>query len=204
MRSPASFETPNRTDGSAPELRQAMARLAALYGPALATADEAMRACEQELGAFYRGTSALRAYAVVQALKGGLVAELLDRPESVQEIAARLTERSGVAPPIALWAVDAWSAAFAETLAASRAAAEARRAREAAVRQRVMPAADAVPSREVVLRLPHLVAIGALAALAIVLVAALGGPPLPRALRVFREAAASAPAMPPAPAPEPR
>ena len=204
MRSPGSIETSNRTDGSAPELRQAMARLVVLYGSALATAEEAMRACEQELGVFYRGASALRAYAVVQALKGGLVADLLLRPESVREIAAQLTERSGVAPPIAQWAVEAWSAAFAETLAASRAAAEARRARASASARASAPAADEAPAREVVLRLPHLVAIGALAALVVVLVATLGGPPLPRALRVFREAAASAPAMPPAPAPEKR
>jgi hypothetical protein len=204
MRSPTSFETSNRTDGSAPELRQAMTRLVALYGTALATADEAMRACEQELGVFYRGASALRAYAVVQALKGGLVAELLGRPDATREIAAQLTEKSGVAPPIAQWAVDAWTAAFAETLAAARAAAEARRAPASATAQAASPATATPPAREMVLRLPHLLAIGALAALAIVLIAALGGPPLPRALRVFREAAASGPAMPPAPAPETR
>ena len=207
------------TSGPAEELRWRLGALVKKYGASIASDPDAWRACELELSTLYSGSYAVRAYAVVQALKGGLVADLVtwrrDGARGIDaEIAQRLTERSGVSRPIAEWAVAAWVFAFgleapitappvlepAATVAATPLAAAApvqsvHRPTES-VQQTTASAAAAAPGREVVVGIPHLVTAGiGMAFVVSIALGQLGG--LPAAIGLADKAAAATPLPPP-------
>jgi outer membrane biosynthesis protein TonB len=210
---------PDPTVAPAEELRWRLGALVSAHGERLATDADAWRACEIELSALYSGPYAVRTYAIVQALKGGLVADLVSwHAEGARgyepELAQRLTERSGVSRPIAEWAVGAWAFAFglrptptsaAPAAAAASAAASAPLTAVPIVGD-VQPAlrhAPEAPAREIVVRVPHLISAGAVTAFAVTVLFASGFAAVPRALGLFGDAAASTPALPPAPDLEP-
>jgi protein TonB len=196
-------------------LRWRLGALVSRFGDRLASEPEAWRACELELSSFYSGPYAVRTYAIVQALKGGLVADLVtwhrEGARGVEgELAQRLVERSGAARPIAEWAIAQWSFAFRLDDGAHAAAAagatpvvDATPSAEYQTRARAgtqPPSPPAATGREMVVRVPHLVGAGIVAAAAVVAAFDTGVVPASRVAGLFGEAEASAPALPPAPA----
>ena len=215
------------TATAAEELRWRLGALVSRHGERLATDPDVWRACELELSPFYAGPYAVRTYALVQALKHRLVADLVSwHAEGARgvgaELAQRLVERSGVASPIAEWAMAQWAFAFRlhdDRRAGAPAAARAATPAPAAVVANVAdPSPAAHPSHgatthapagtqpaaggamELVVGVPQLAAVGAIVALAI---ASLLGPriaAIPRVASLLGEPAAEAPPLPPAPA----
>lgn len=212
------------TSGPAEELRWRLGALVSKYGALLASDPDAWRACELELSALYSGSYAVRAYAVVQALKGGLVADLVtwrrDGARGIDaEIAQRLTERSGVSRPIAEWAVAAWVFAFglegpiataappppvqeplvkvaAAPLSAAASIQSVQRPAEIVAQPTTDPVVAATPGRELVVGIPHLVTAGVGVALVVsIVLGQFGG--LPAALGMADKAAAATPLPPP-------
>lgn len=216
------------TPDAGAELRRRLAALVASHGAVVGRDAEARRDCELLLSPLYGGAYAVRTWAVVQALKSGLVDELVGwshtgAPGGFDDIARRLSTRSGVAQPIAEWALAEWLAAVrsqerptgrageATTPTAAHGAVPSDAPAAAADLPTAKPpkppkaprgpatvALDALPGPDVVVRVPHLVLGGLALAGSLVAAAVVWRPPMP-GVSVLGEASASTPAMPPAP-----
>lgn len=204
-------------DGGA-ELRRRLAQVVSRHGASVGTTTSAHLECEAALVPMYGGPYAVRAWAVLQALKGGLVTDLLDwtrtgTPGGFDALARRLSDRSGVPQPIAEWALAEWlsqlrrDAGHAGSTAATDAAAP-RSARVAETptasptpREPPRPATlsiDALPGPDVVVRIPHLV-LGGLALAGVLAIAAVTWKPAVPTIGTLGEASAATPPLPPAP-----
>lgn len=204
---------PTPEDGA--ELRRRLAGLVARHGASVGRAPEARLECETELSPLYSGPYAVRVWAVVQALKGGLVDELLrwshtGTPGGFDDLVRRLADRSGAPQQVAEWALAEWlsqlrhderhptSHAPSASVVTPAAAAAVVEAPPRKPRGPATVALNALPGPDVVVRIPHLV-LGGLALAAALAVGLLLWRPGAPGIGVLGEASASTPALPPAP-----
>lgn len=155
----------------------------------------------------YGGAYAVRAWALVQALKSGIVDELLrwsrtGIPGGFDELARRLSSRSGVPMPVAEWALAEWLSQLRRDLVPAEAPAAAPASDRAVTREPGQPATIALGATDgpdVLVRIPHLVLAG-LALAGAMAVGALVWRPGALAVGVLGEASATTPSLPKAPA----
>ena len=143
------------------QLRSKLVSVASQHGIALISRRDLWDACEHALRDAY-GVCGSEIHAAVMALRTGIVADLVswraDGATRVErELTRRLIDRAGVEPELAAWAIESWAVAFKIPLSGEGTSPS-------------LGEDSADPSgrnRDVVIRAPHMILVGALAGLAV-------------------------------------
>jgi TonB family protein len=170
------------------ELRSKLVALASHHGIALVSRRDRWDACEIDLRSSFSGHDR-EIYAAVAALRHGIVADLVawrvDGATRIErELTRRLSDRAGVEPELARWAIDAWAGAFKVPLDAS--------VEETAPYIDERSALAGMGRGDIVIRARHFVLLGAFAGLAVAVSVVSGS--LTRFLAPRADSAAAAPA----------